>query len=146
LVRSAYHPDATQSNPYMAIGEYASASSLVELIDSHAAGISMSMHFLGNVFYEFASDEIAIVESYLVAYQVHRRDDGSEEFVQTGFRYLDRFEKRDGEWRIAKRVLPLNFIRPATSADNAPLFNNPSMSARDHKDPLWEMRSAAGLD
>jgi SnoaL-like domain len=146
LVRSAYHPDATQSNPYLAPGEDASARSLVELIESHAGGITMSMHFLGNVFYEFADDELAIVESYVVAYQVHRRDNGSEEFVETGFRYLDRFEKRSAEWKIAHRVLPLNFIRPVTPAENAPLFKNPVMSSRDESDPLWDLRTAAGLD
>jgi hypothetical protein len=146
LVRAAYHPNATQSNPYLAPGEDGSARSLVELIESHAGTISMSMHFLGNVVYEFASDKLAVVESYVVAYQVHRRDDGSEEFVETGFRYLDRFEQRDGEWRIARRVLPLNFIRPPTPAENAPLFKSPVMSTRDENDPLWDLRTAAGLD
>jgi SnoaL-like protein len=146
LVRSAYHLDATQSNPYLSPGEDASARSLVELIESHAGGISMSMHFLGNVFFEFANDRLAVVESYVVAYQVHRQENGTEEFVETGFRYLDRFEKRSNEWKIAHRVLPLNFIRPITRAENAPLFKNPVMSTREKNDPLWDLRAAAGLD
>jgi hypothetical protein len=146
LVRSAYHPDATQTNPYLGPGEEGTVDGLIELMTRNAAHIPMSMHLLSNILYEFASDELAIVESYLVAYQVYRGENGEEGFRQTGSRYLDRFEKRHGEWKIARRVLPLNFIRPVAPAGDEPLFTSPLRSTRDRADPLWALRADAGLD
>jgi hypothetical protein len=146
LVRAAFHPGATQSNPYLAPGEVGTVEGLVELMTANAGHIPMSMHLLGNIVFEFATDELAIVESYLIAYQVHRGEAGGRGFRETGTRYLDRFEKRDGEWKIAKRVLPLNFIRPLAPADDEPLFNNPLASTRDRDDPLWALRAEGGLD
>lgn len=145
LVRSAYHPDATQTNPYLKPGEVGTVEDLIQLMTANAVHIPMSMHLLGNIVYEFAGDELAIVESYLIAYQTHRGADGVDGFRQTGSRYLDRFEKRNGDWLIAKRVLPINFIRPDEPAYNPPFFNNPLSSTRDESDPLWELRSEAGL-
>lgn len=146
LVRSAFHPGATQTNPYLAPGEAGTVEGLIDLMSANALRIPMSMHLLGNIVYEFASEELAIVESYLIAYQVHRPDDGGQGFRETGSRYLDRFEKRDGEWKISKRILPLNFVRPIAPADDEPLFNNPLASTRDQSDPLWALREEAGLD
>jgi hypothetical protein len=45
--------------------------------------------------------EVADAETYVVAYL--RRIDGTTVDV-VGGRYIDRFEKRDGDWRIARRV------------------------------------------
>ena len=145
LVRAAYHPDATQTNPYLAPGEWGSVEELITLMNRNAVHIPMSMHFLANVVYEFAGDDIAIVESYLMAYQTHREARG-EGFRQTGSRYLDRFERRHGNWKIAKRVLPLSFIRPLAPAGDQILFTNPVLSTRDTDDPLWSLRAEAGLD
>jgi hypothetical protein len=146
LVRAAYHPDAVQTNPYLGPGEWGSVEELITLINRNAVHIPMSMHLLANVVYEFAGDDVAIVESYLMAYQTHRDAEGEEGFRQTGSRYLDRFERRDGSWKIAKRVLPLNFIRPLAQAGDQILFTNPVPSTRDADDPLWALRAEAGLE
>jgi SnoaL-like domain len=146
LVRAAYHPDAVQTNPYLGPGEWGSVEELITLINRNAVHIPMSMHLLANVVYEFAGDDVAIVESYLMAYQTHRDAEGEEGFRQTGSRYLDRFERRDGSWKIAKRVLPLNFIRPLAQAGDQILFTNPVLSTRDADDPLWALRAEAGLE
>ena len=43
------------------------------------------------------------METYGIA--VHRSASGAAHLnLSTGFRYVDRFERRDGEWRIAHRV------------------------------------------
>jgi hypothetical protein len=85
------------------------------------------------------------VAKYLLGSAYHP-DDGSGDFVEVGVRYLDRFEKRSGEWRIAERAQALNFVRPVTPGENSALFKSPVMSRRDKGDPLWELRAAAGLD
>jgi len=146
LVRAAYHADANQTNPYLAPGEWGSVEDLITLMNQNAVHIPMSMHFLANIVFEFAGDDVAIVESYLMAYQTHRDAEGVEGFRQTGSRYLDRFERRAGSWKIAKRVLPLNFIRPLAAPGDQILFTNPVLSTRDATDPLWSLRAEAGLD
>jgi SnoaL-like domain len=146
LVRAAYHPDARQTNPYLAPGEWGSVEDLITLMNQNAVYIPMSMHVLANIVFEFAAEDVAIVESYLMAYQTHRDTEGGEGFRQTGSRYLDRFERRDGNWKIAKRVLPLNFIRPLAPPGDQILFTNPVLSTRDDEDPLWSLRAEAGLD
>ena len=146
LVRSAFHPGATQTNPYLAPGEKGSIEDLIALMDKNAVHIPMSMHLLANVVYEFAGDDLAVVESYLMAYQTHRDAYGNEGFRQTGSRYLDRFERRNRTWKIAERVLPLNFIRPLAPPGDQILFTTPVLSTRDGDDPLWALRAEVGLD
>lgn len=146
LVRAAFHPGATQTNPYLAPGEQGSVEDLIALMDANALHIPMSMHLLGNIVYEFAGDDLAVVESYLIAYQTHRDSAENEGLRQTGSRYLDRFERRNGSWKIAKRVLPLNFVRPLAPPGDQILFTNPILSTRDGDDPLWALRAEAGLD
>ena len=80
LVRAAYHPDATQTNPYLTPGEWGSVEDLVTLMNQNAVHIPMSMHFLANIVFEFADEDIAIVESYLMAHQTHRDAEGGEGF------------------------------------------------------------------
>lgn len=59
-----------------------------------------SMHFNTNVLIEFQSRERAFVETYVLVLQRFR-----EKRVTASARYLDRFEKRNGEWRVVHRTL-----------------------------------------
>jgi hypothetical protein len=159
LVRSAYFPDANHNH-----GDVnGTVEELVAWIASPTGGmhhlmavngreverIPQVMHFIGNIAYEFASDTVAIVESYALTLQIEQHEDGSQTFQEIGLRYVDRFEKRDGEWRIADRVVPVLYAtnpRPINPLFEAGLKNNPLESKRDRNDYLWEARSAAGLD
>jgi hypothetical protein len=55
-------------------------------------------------------------------------------------RYLDRFEKREGSWKIAHRMgvsdFARTFVPSDTSLDNAPADQ---LSARKPADPLYTM-------
>ena len=56
---------------------------------------------LGNILIDLAGD-VANVETYFLA--VQRREEDGKTFTRTrAGRYLDRFEKRDGVWRVANR-------------------------------------------
>jgi hypothetical protein len=62
------------------------------------------MHTIGNSTIEFTGRDTAHVESHVCAR--HRRTDERGVVLETfGGRYVDRFERRDGEWRIARRVV-----------------------------------------
>lgn len=99
LVRSCYHPDARD--------HHGSFSGTVDEYLDWVAGLTaryrFTMHLVGNVFVELGDDGRAACETYGVS--IHRSDDPRPFMnLATGFRYLDRFERRDGEWRIAERT------------------------------------------
>jgi hypothetical protein len=62
------------------------------------------MHLVGNVLIELdESGDVAACETYGVS--LHKSDDPKPYMnLATGFRYLDRFERRDDEWRVAERT------------------------------------------
>ncbi len=67
-------------------------------------GFDATQHTIGDSVIEFADDDTAYVETYVCARQ--RRHDETGQFLETfGGRYVDRFERRGGEWKIADRVV-----------------------------------------
>ena len=100
LVASAYHPDATDDHgAFNGLGTVF-ATYATDALRRHTEA---TMHMTGEPDIEFTSPDTAQVETYVQA--VHRcRDDQGPYLERFGGRYVDRFEKRDGEWRIAHRV------------------------------------------
>jgi len=96
------------------------AEGLVEWILVRHRPIGTSSHFIGNMLIEFASDDVALVETYVRTIQQYppeakqqlaqltggaSGDPKSAMDMFTSSRYLDRMERRNGEWRIAHRDL-----------------------------------------
>ena len=107
IVRSCYHPDATDHH-----GDYrGGVDGVIEHFKSELSKWDSTSHFIGNVLIDIDGD-FARVESYALAH--HRRDTTPErqgiDFV-AGVRYVDDFEKRDGSWRIATRVVVVDWTR-----------------------------------
>lgn len=75
-------------------------------------------HFLSTPSIALHSAERASVESYGLATGIREQEDGSWSGGLYGGRYLDEFEKRDGEWRIARRTYIMDW--------KLPLENQPS--------------------
>jgi SnoaL-like domain len=62
----------------------------------------LQRHTVSNVLIEFRSPNVAVVESYHLAY--HRILLGPESYdVQIGGRYLDRCERANGNWLLSSR-------------------------------------------
>jgi hypothetical protein len=59
-------------------------------------------------------------------------------------RYLDRFERRDGEWRIAHRKVIFDSMRSRPSQE-VPIKPNWIRGQRDSSDPIYEFRHQAGV-
>lgn len=132
LVRSCYHPDATDDH-----GSYSGG------VDGFIAWASVgllrfasTMHFTGNQLVEIDGNT-AWAEHYAVVY--HRRaagPDGPAADLIANVRYVDRVERRAGEWRIAERVVVVdsNKVDPieATWLGEA---NQPGR--RDRDDPSY---------
>lgn len=105
MIASAYHDDADENHgPFSGTGREF-AEHLVPLMDKAP---EVSQHQVTNVLIE-REGETARVESYFIAF--HAQDAGGRAFV-TG-RYLDRFERRDGEWKIAQRRVVIDADGPA---------------------------------
>ena len=100
----------------------------------------VTQHMIGNVLIESAGDDAARVESYFQA--IHRlpAQDGAPpmEWVLYG-RYLDRFERRDGEWRILHRMLAIEHERrmPVTAPDPSFIPRPEAVGGKKPDDPLY---------
>lgn len=85
-------------------------------------------HFVGNVHIDFAGEDLAWVESYILTFARFAKD-GQDYDTLTGARAHDRFERRptaDGaEWRIAHRraVFDWNSDRPSSETWCLGLFD-----------------------
>ena len=100
LVASVYHPDGTDDHgSFKGLGRDFATYAAEHL----KAGCDATLHALGDSLFNFVSPHMAIVETYVQAF--HRRHDDDGIFLEKfGGRYVDRFEERSGEWRIAHRV------------------------------------------
>lgn len=107
LLRSCFHPDATTEYGFFGGS-----------VDDFVAGAEQSLpHFVstthntGNQIVEVDGDR-AWAEHYTVATHRMAADDlGPVRDFITAVRYIDRLECRKGDWRIARRVLVLDWMR-----------------------------------
>jgi len=97
LMATVYHPEALDDHT-MYIGKGVEFGPVVNAF--HASMWGAHTHFLSNARIELSGDS-AHVESYFLA-ALRRKDNSSTDL--SGGRYIDRFEKRKGEWKIAARV------------------------------------------
>jgi hypothetical protein len=132
LLRSCYHPDAVEEHGSFAgsIDEYVAwVVPLVEKFD-------MTMHVVGNVLVEVDGPETARVETYGIAF--HRGDPAKPaRNLTTGFRYVDRFECRDGAWRIARRIAITEWSRIDDPATWWEVPSTHRAGRRDGEDPVY---------
>lgn len=107
LVRSCYHADGTDDH-----GDFrGSVDEFLAYIQQGLPRFLSTQHFVGNILVEF-DGERARAESYLVAY--HRLPASSTKPLRdytVGLRYVDDFERRNREWRIAARVCAFDWSR-----------------------------------
>jgi hypothetical protein len=156
FLASAFHPGAMLHQ-----GDFkGTIEEMLANVAARHAGIEQSAHLLTNILIEFDSDDGAVVETYYLAYlrnahlpAVVRTDllgtdagEGGKVDMRSLGRYIDRFERRDGQWRIAKRVCIAETLTGAAVPDSNPLSTNWAMASRDPDDALWAMRAEVGLD
>jgi hypothetical protein len=96
LILSVFHPDAIDDH---GTGTLRSPEDLAQLVVEGEQ--EYLMHFMGNVMIEVDRDA-AFAESYFISFCPDQRAGKTYTRTRAG-RYLDRFEARSGEWRIAYR-------------------------------------------
>lgn len=104
-----------------------------------------SMHFNTNVLIEFTAADKAFVETYVLVLQRFRPGDAKVPAGSAGLRvlasarYLDRFERRNGEWRVAHRTLVFGDMQPEPMKE--PIKFPPEFTVQAHgmDDPLYKL-------
>jgi hypothetical protein len=102
-----------------------------------------NQHLIGQHLIDFASDDEAYGEVYYQAY--HRTTDaaGAKRDLIIAGRYVDRYERRGGVWKIAYRSELVDWLRDDPASD-AMLAAAPFLiGARKPADPLYD-RHAMG--
>jgi len=126
LLESVFWPDA-----HFAGGPTDAPASvfLPHLLDGPRNSFEMSFHSIGNMLIELESEQ-AFGETYVTAYHKSKRSSESARFLlgdtlfkeygedvsrhyemTLGLRYVDKFEKRHGEWCILERSLIVEWCR-----------------------------------
>jgi SnoaL-like domain len=154
LVRSAYHEDATDEH-----GEFRGGlDEFIRYLTQRHANIEQSIHFITNITVELVADERALVESYYFCQQRLK----SAESVENAFgkvfvsgdetlqlsvsgRYIDRFERRAGLWKIADRKVAFDVLTATATPLGGGLSSQLLRSRRDGGDVLMRERTSLGL-
>lgn len=112
-LRRCYWPDAYDNHgPYKG-----NAEGFIEWAMASLQTFKRSIHQINNILFEFQGTS-ASVESYFTAYQVCELGGKSQQLFIMG-RYLDRFEKRSEEWRIARRLVVYDWLEEQASLDKS---------------------------
>ena len=141
LVLDCYHPDALDHH-----GSFSgSPTEYVAWVDRITARYRWSMHFIGNLLVEQGESgaDQAAAETYGVS--LHRSDDPRPFMnIATGFRYLDRFERRGGAWKIAERTAVGEWSIPIPADAWWEVPEEHLSSRRDAGDALYPLLAAIG--
>lgn len=104
-LRALYHDDACEEHGDMFSG---GPDDYVAFVRQALSGYATTVHYVVNTQFEL-DGERAEGEAYKINY--HRTPEPEAREVITGSRSLDRFEKRDGEWRFSGRSVVLDWAR-----------------------------------
>lgn len=156
LMRSCYWPGA-----YDWHGTFrGTIEEFIPWVEGRLNEYSTTRHHITNMRVEFDENpDHALVDSYVLAYHNMLPPDEHEQLF-LGLRYIDRMERRDGEWRIGERVCAYDWrtfargteeglteahIRGSRGADD-PI--NWIMGRKDQPGDPWEhsQEHARGID
>ncbi len=138
LLERVFHDDAT-----VEYGVYdGPASGFVEHMFSLLEGLERTYHCIGNELVAVDGDS-AVGEIYVFAYLGERSEAGLTDRILVG-RYLDRYERRDGRWRIAHRklVVDWNHSQPGSAEWEEGMYGElRARGVRGKEDPVYTFLS-----
>lgn len=130
IIMSAFHPDSLDEH-----GKF--VGNAQEFVDwalaQHGASHLSTQHCILNHLCEIDGD-VAHAETYFMFVSMNRK---GPPLNMNGGRYVDRFEKRNGQWRIAARVC----LRDWAGLDKAPDMNDLSSMTSTRNELSDEMRA-----
>lgn len=104
LIRSCFHPDSYDDHGHFKGSGPEFAAFIVQALPKYS---HHTTHSVANLLIELDDDDpdCAHSEAYVIAYLRRRDDKGAEWLDLFAGRYVDRFARRHGEWRIARRIV-----------------------------------------
>ena len=101
------------------------------------------MHTVTNHWIEIDGDN-AVGESYVFAYQLVQGDDPQDSL--TGGRYIDKYERRNGVWKISHRtfVMDWNDTSPSKDLMSLGMFEAMVKGTRGKEDPVFALWDSLG--
>ncbi len=141
LARTLYHDGAFDDHGFF---KGAPDPFLAHITKMHAQQ-DHSMHFNTNVMIEFTAADRAFVETYVLVLQRFRAGAANVPAGSAGLRvmasarYLDRFARRNGEWRVDHRTLVFGDMQ--AEAMKEPMKFPPEFTVQVHGtgDPLYTL-------
>lgn len=109
LLSSVFHPDSTVVSGAFNGDGPTFATEICALVQ---ANYEQTFHSIANQWIKIEGNG-AVGETYVIAVSTSRGDEKAD--MLTGGRYIDRFERRDGQWRIAERTFVLDWARSEPS-------------------------------
>ena len=133
LIASAYHPDAVDDHGGRSFAGVDIGRAIVDW--SRELNVVAGSHHITNQMIRVNGD-IAASESYYSGFMLERRDNGSERTIQMVGRYLDRLERRNGEWRITERLVVPEMVRYLPPSPDGPHWH---FDRRPEPDPSYAL-------
>ncbi len=112
LHRSVFHDDAVLDFGYFRGGP----DEFVVFAQSLLARHDANQHLLGQMDIEIEGDR-AVGEIYTIAYHRIGQETGAVDLFVAG-RYIDRYERRDGAWKISYRAELVDWSRTEPASDD----------------------------
>lgn len=131
MIRSAYHSDATDHHG--AYGEYDPETLIADWL-IRDADRTFSHHLLLNTSIDLDGNEAHTETYFQILVGLKPKPLHDSVLVVSGGRYIDRFERRDGEWRIARRVLVAEFSASMDLVESSGLLE---WARRSRQDPAY---------
>jgi hypothetical protein len=137
LITQSFWPEATiDTGIHVRTGEAFAREGLRFMAES---GAKASTHFVGTANVELVVDT-ACSETYMLAYMILDHE-GQEYTRLRGSRYIDRWERRNGAWKVSSRVVVDDWSRfdPATAKAGAS-YTGKRYGERGPDDVVFTMR------
>lgn len=134
LLASIFHDDSTVISGVLNCNGKDFARDIVTYVRDNTLQV---FHTFSNQWIEINGDT-AVGEAYVIACQTAQTPEGAVATL-VGGRYLDRFERRNGEWKIAHHtfVMDWNMSQPAPAVTGEDPFADMLRGGRKPNDPLY---------
>jgi hypothetical protein len=127
LIRSAFWEDAHDTHGQVS----GSVDDFLDWFLPRQATREAAQHILANHSATLAGDT-AHTETYFISVA---KQDGSDQLEQVGGRYLDVFSRRDGDWRIQRRLVLLDWQGVSDASGMASRLALSQRGTRNQSDP-----------
>jgi len=131
---SVFHPDAPADYGEIFKG---TGHGFIDWVHQSHTGMLATNHKISNISIKVDGDNAAS-ETYVTMHGRIPGEGGAVMEVSSIGRYLDRWEKRDGEWRIAHR----RYLTTMDETRQVGTIMSPTEGSRDRRDPSYDLLGA----